>query len=273
MPILYLGQTPYQWQVHRRYPFDYQEVYVQALEDPEQLLRVDVLDESVLSTTLNEVLAPKSVKAMVDYALKKGWTKGQTMRLRMAVNQVYPVYLCLEEERLLALEVARHSNLPLSNPLDYAYRLQLFLQTEVDLGFSLPHLLKYLYLYLGDGGFGPDYGFFPIEQSRNPETYRLGEAKATLSSLGIAPPLAPDFDGMLPFLHWGSGIFSLLDCLRYPYKVYTLDPNLKGPEGIWLDCLWEHAPSLELWLRRWMQGDAHGKALWLDMYRIKGLIK
>lgn len=55
-------------------------------------------------------------------------------------------------------------------------------QAEVQLGFELPSFLRRLYLEVGNGGFGPGYGLFPLND-QNPSADSLVTAYLGMRSI------------------------------------------------------------------------------------------
>ena len=120
---------------------------------------------------------------------------------------------------------------------------------ESRLGFALPQLLRELYQYVGNGGFGPGYGILSLDEDRN------GDYSALTLYLGNHAdyphlPLWKWPTGLLEFCDWGCGITSCVDCIHPPNPVLTFE-YVQGP----MEC--SFAPtrdSLESWLRDWLAG-------------------
>lgn len=103
---------------------------------------------------------------------------------------------------------------------------------ERRLGFSIPPLLRSIYLEIGNGGFGPGLGGRIIGVDRGyasdfgtlVETYE--QLKGDQESEGNQWK-----DGLLPFCTWGCNIFSCVDCTAPDYPVYQFEDfgvSLKG---------------------------------------------
>jgi hypothetical protein len=139
-------------------------------------------------------------------------------------------------------------------------------EAEQRLGFSLPTLLRQMYLEVGNGGFGPGYGLFSLTASDgNSIAHSIVGDYTTLRQMQTAPhwPI-----GLIPICEWGCGISSYLDCTRPEVPVVRLDPNMvKGnvaksvPAGMHYDranqlkdACWVEAVSLEEWLTAWVDG-------------------
>ncbi|WP_217205719.1 SMI1/KNR4 family protein [Streptomyces sp. AC550_RSS872] len=85
-------------------------------------------------------------------------------------------------------------------------------RAEAALGFPLPPLLADLYLRIGDGGFGPEYGLLALLDSPP-----AGEPAAVTQYLanresGREDPDWPWPEGVLPISHWGCAMYACVDC-------------------------------------------------------------
>lgn len=116
---------------------------------------------------------------------------------------------------------------------------------ERRLGFSIPILLRRLYLEVGNGGFGPGRGgkFIGVSGGHLSsagdivETY--ADVRAGAAFLGLSWP-----DRLLPFCEWGCAIFSCVDCDDPTSKVYVARDCDPVAQGL----------SLEQFLRNWING-------------------
>ncbi|MFJ7020556.1 SMI1/KNR4 family protein [Streptomyces sp. NPDC101117] len=123
-------------------------------------------------------------------------------------------------------------------------------RAEAALGFSLPPLLADLYLRIGDGGFGPEYGLLPLLD--NPPA---GEPAAVPQYLANreAARRNPDWpwpEGVLPISHWGCAMYACVDCRSPEAPVLLFEPNADDAAHAW----YVDAPSLADWLRAWLDG-------------------
>jgi hypothetical protein len=111
---------------------------------------------------------------------------------------------------------------------------------ESELGFSLPPLLRTLYIEVGNGGFGPGYGLIPIGDLL--VTYRTCQ--------GYAEDKDWEWPShVLPFCYWGCEVYECIDCSNGAGPVVHFDADLGGPGEDNLDVT---APSLEQWLANWL---------------------
>jgi hypothetical protein len=91
---------------------------------------------------------------------------------------------------------------------------------EATLGFSIPHLLKLIYLNVGNGGFGPGYGIIGVAGGH---ASNLGTLVETYDQIQKgAKYLRLDWQaGLLPFCEWGCNIFSCVACDDENHQVFT----------------------------------------------------
>jgi hypothetical protein len=87
-------------------------------------------------------------------------------------------------------------------------------QTESELGFHLPPLLRRMYA-MANGGIGPGDGLLPIGEG---EDTLAGLYRSFVESTYVPQPGEPGFDQypwpeqLLPICDWGCAIWSCLDC-------------------------------------------------------------
>ena len=135
-------------------------------------------------------------------------------------------------------------------------------EAEHRLGFRLPALLRELYSEVGDGGFGPSYGFLPLLKS-SPEVKlangclpRVESAVELYEIFKKGDPEDPSWswpDGLLPVLDWGCAIRSCVDSLSPSLQVIRDEPDVRRVT---------ESPGLEQWLKDWIEGK--------DLWNLKG---
>ncbi|MER5509526.1 SMI1/KNR4 family protein [Streptomyces sp. NPDC002766] len=123
-------------------------------------------------------------------------------------------------------------------------------RAEAALGFSLPSLFADLYLRIGDGGFGPEYGLLPLLDGPP-----AGEPAAVVQYLanresGRNDPDWPWPEGVLPISHWGCAMYACVDCRSPEATVLLFEPNPGDPDHAWF----VDTPTLADWLRSWVEG-------------------
>jgi SMI1 / KNR4 family (SUKH-1) len=142
--------------------------------------------------------------------------------------------------------------------------------TEAQLGFELPSFLRRLYLEVGNGGFGPGYGLFPLNDHRSGETIHsdslLGAylGMRSMSQKDIdehyadeeeKPALWPERALML--CDWGCNIYSCLNCSSPELPILRMDININFMVEWAIE-----APSLQQWLKAWVDGKPLFDLIW-----------
>ena len=95
-------------------------------------------------------------------------------------------------------------------------------ETESQLGFAIPDLLKLCYTQIGNGGFGPGYGLIGVESGYSSDFGFLLETLQVLKE-------GQEFDGnewpigLLPICEWGCNIFSCVQCLDKNLSIFDVD--------------------------------------------------
>lgn len=126
-------------------------------------------------------------------------------------------------------------------------------QTEVELGFPLPPLLRQCYLSVGDGGFGPGYGVTGLADGSDGDFGTLVEAYQTMrDGYRRWPPQ------LLPFCEWGGNLLSCVDCLAAPYPVYWFEEGELAP-GM---------PGLTEFLECWASGNGYSRSELVEVEEI-----
>lgn len=135
---------------------------------------------------------------------------------------------------------------------------------EKELGFALPPLLKRLYIEVGNGGFGPEYGLAGIDgcgtnkASRDIVTlYRQQEGEEWKQRFPQWP------DKMLKIGCLGCGMYAAIDCSTPDYNLFLFEPNAYGLKMTDLEkgdlrfanCLFPYRSSFNEWLYAWAQGE------------------
>jgi hypothetical protein len=127
---------------------------------------------------------------------------------------------------------------------------------EAKVGFSLPPLLRDVYMRVGNGGFGPAYGLIGIEGGAPDD---LGRTVEGIYEAFWRPRLSDCFwfwpDKLLPFCYDGCGIYFCVHCSSEGAPVYLFEPNIRG-NGPWGKVLELQSVSLAEWFESWLHTDA-----------------
>jgi hypothetical protein len=121
------------------------------------------------------------------------------------------------------------------------------------LGFSLPPLLREVYLQVGNGGFGPGYGFLRLSRSNPSDPYEESLVSIYQSFL-VDDPECPQWKWpvkLVPVCNWGCALRSCVDCTTELAPVLRLDPELLAVGDT--AALRPEAPSLYNWLKAWVE--------------------
>ena len=107
-------------------------------------------------------------------------------------------------------------------------------RAETQLGFALPSFLRRLYREVGNGGFGPGYGLFPLD-SGSASLDSVVTAYAAMRAMTQQdidenwedeedkPSLWPE--RILMICDWGCNIYSLLNCSSPDLQMLRMDSN------------------------------------------------
>lgn len=135
---------------------------------------------------------------------------------------------------------------------------------EALLSFRLPPLLRQMYLEVGNGGFGPGYGLYPLYNAEDPKALRSDSLLTTSLALRSMTPeefghywkhgteedemeLSVWPERILEVCDWGCNIYSYLDCSQPGYPVLRLDHNT-AVRRFTLE-----ASSFRQWLEAWLE--------------------
>jgi len=139
---------------------------------------------------------------------------------------------------------------------------------ERRLGFTVPPLMKRLYVEIGNGGFGPGYGLIGLTNGVPDDTGKTGPE--IYNQFRCSDPNDPNWkwpSGLLPICHWGCAILSCVDCADSKFRMRIFDPNARHGDD-WADSFFEEAEGFETWISEW----ASGVDLWKMMYGEEGRI-
>jgi len=268
MNRIVIGQQHYRWEVEVFTWLDAIECTIYNIIDPEQCLVI------IQSGTDRLLSSPQKVKEWINFALQEDWyTETRVYRLFEinGHNRMVRLQNSLAQEEKVVATLSQKFNHS-TNGLEKSTLKYNLSKLENKIGLTLPSVIKQLYLELGNGDFGPDYGFFLLQEEEGNKKITLTQAYQELHGAKIK-----DWDWefsklLVPFLYWGADIYSLIDCGDPNGAVYVLDENLKNENTTWQSCVWKHCDSILDWLKQWSEGDVSGRSLWLEMYKIRGLL-
>jgi hypothetical protein len=139
-------------------------------------------------------------------------------------------------------------------------------ETERQLGFPLPPLLRELYSKVANGGFGPGYGLLgarggaPVDWAKDiadayrtdrDPSHRLEQSDAERGDPDWFEPYYDEWPGrVVRLVHWGCAIWSCLDLRRGRVLRYEALHGTPTRAAMTIE-----AASLEGWLERWLRGD------------------
>lgn len=149
--------------------------------------------------------------------------------------------------------------------------------TEKKLGFRLPELLRRIYSEVGNGGFGPFYGFVGLDGGAT-----LGEGKTLVAIYkGLRNLKSENWlwkwpDRLLPICSFGCGCWVCVDCKDPGLPLFLFDPNnlqedLEGNEAKvnWANAFWNMGELFPKWLDGWLKGKAFKEPKWPSRAWIK----
>jgi hypothetical protein len=132
---------------------------------------------------------------------------------------------------------------------------------EPALGFQLPDLLRAIYLNVGNGGFGPEYGIIGTKGGFKLEKCSLESCYQRMLQLKKENPVWRWPERLLPLANYGCGMWSCVDCEYKKLPMILWDPNildseLDGAEAQlnWANAFWDQGRSLRMWLEGWLAG-------------------
>lgn len=127
------------------------------------------------------------------------------------------------------------------------------------IGFKFPDLLRAIYLQVGNGGFGPEYGIVGTRGGVKLDRVTLETCYRDLMKLTRKNPVWRWPKGLLPLANYGCGMWSCIDCEYQKLPMILWDPNnldgdLDGADARlnWGNSFWDQGLSFRLWLEAWL---------------------
>lgn len=124
------------------------------------------------------------------------------------------------------------------------------------LGFSFPIVIRRMYTEIGNGRWGPSYGFEPIatKSAKPTENDLVGFYLECVSEQRtLEEPLAQWPRGMVTMIGRGCVDYELCDFIKPPHAVYRLSGDTWFPNTPVSEALTPIAESIEARLEQWLQ--------------------
>jgi hypothetical protein len=142
---------------------------------------------------------------------------------------------------------------------------EMIADAESELGFRLPPLLRAVYRFVGNGGFGPGVGRGLIGVpgtepylSTDDSVVDLYERELAHADLGDPADVWPE--RVLPVSDFGCASYACVDCSRRAGRVLLFDADryliMERPRRS--RCLRQLCPTLEEWLEGWLLREPSG---------------
>ena len=128
-------------------------------------------------------------------------------------------------------------------------------RAETLLGRRLPSLLREVYCYVGDGGFGPGYGLLRLLP--DPRSVDVESVVGLYTAFRSADPEDAGWSwpsDLIPFCDWGCAIRTCVECSTPDGAIITFDPNVRDLGEPMSKALAATHPSLESWFTDWLAG-------------------
>ena len=155
-----------------------------------------------------------------------------------------------------------------ARPLRPATRKELQ-AAERALGFQVPELLRTIYLKVGNGGFGPQYGIVGTKEGFKLDKCSLETCYQGMLQLEEENPVWRWPKRLLPLANYGCGMWSCVDCdykklLMILWDPNNLDSELDGADARlnWGSAFWDQGRSLKTWLQAWLADKPEPEPKW-----------
>jgi hypothetical protein len=136
-------------------------------------------------------------------------------------------------------------------------------KAEDDLGHPLPDILRSLFSFVANGGFGPGYGIIGLEGGYpTDEGVSSVELYTTFSRPDPDDPYWKWPAGLLPLCHWGCAIYSCVDCSTPDGQIVWFDPNAHDLDETWAMAFRKQSLGLVEFLLSWANGQDHWKTMY-----------
>jgi hypothetical protein len=130
---------------------------------------------------------------------------------------------------------------------------------ERAIGFRLPDLLRAIYMEVGNGGFGPEYGIVGTKGGAKLDGCTLESCYQDMLKLAKENTLWLWPKRLLPLANYGCGMWSCVDCAYQKLPMILWDPNNLDAEcdGAdarlnWGNSFWDQSQQFKAWLQDWL---------------------
>jgi hypothetical protein len=141
--------------------------------------------------------------------------------------------------------------------------------SERAIGFKLPELLRAIYLKVGNGGFGPEYGIVGTKGGAKLDGCTLETCYQGMLNLEKENAVWRWPTRLLPLANYGCGMWSCVDCDYHKLPMILWDPNnldaeLDGADARlnWGNSFWDQGLSFRKWLEGWLAGNQQPEPKW-----------
>jgi hypothetical protein len=147
-----------------------------------------------------------------------------------------------------------------------AKRLQ---AAERALCFKLPALLRAIYIEVGNGGFGPEYGIVGTKGGAKLDGCTLETCYQKMRTIAKENSVWRWPRRLLPLANYGCGMWSCVDCEFSKLPMFLWDPNnldadLDGADARlnWGNAFWDQGLTLRTWLETWLAEQPQPEPKW-----------
>jgi hypothetical protein len=140
---------------------------------------------------------------------------------------------------------------------------------ERAIGFQLPNLLRAVFLEVGNGGFGPEYGIVGTKGGAKLDGCTLETCYQNMVKLENENSVWRWPKRLLPLSNYGCGMWSCVDCEYQKLPMILWDPNnldaeLDGADARlnWGNSFWDQGRSLRIWLEGWLAEEEEPEPKW-----------
>lgn len=140
---------------------------------------------------------------------------------------------------------------------------------EETLGFELPEFVRSLYLNVGNGGFGPEYGIVGTKNGAKLDGCTLETCYENMLTLESETPVWRWPRRLLPLANFGCGMWSCVDCEYKRLPMLLWDPNnldseldAANAQLNWGNSFWDQGSTIKSWLHSWLTEKSPSDPQW-----------